>query len=276
MSDLVVDADDALVGRRRRPGHLVPMLRVAEREARIWTRYWQTSLLSGVLTPLMFLGAMGIGLGGLVDDARGPVDGVDYLAFVTPGILAATAMQAAAGNSLWPVMGGIKWEKQFHAAAATPISPGQVFGGYLLWGAARTALNATLFVAIAALLGGVPSPWGVAAVPAAVLGYVAFAAPITAYAALQDSDVTFPLIMRLAIVPMFLFSGTFFPVRQLPDWLEPLARVSPLWHAVELCRGATTGSLGALAALGHVASLLVVIGLGCRWSVRAFHARLAG
>src|SRR5690606_3934667 len=114
MSELVAGTDAAPARPRGWPEHLVPMLRVAEREARIWTRYWLTSLLSGVLTPLMFLGAMGIGLGGLVDDARGPVDGVAYLAFVTPGILAATAMQSAAGNSLWPVMGGIKWSKQFH------------------------------------------------------------------------------------------------------------------------------------------------------------------
>lgn len=260
------------------PARLVaalPMLRVAEREARVWARYWRTTFLSGTLMPLMFLGAMGVGLGGLVDENRGTVDGVDYLAFVTPGILAATALQGAAGNSLWPVMGGMKWMRTFHAAAASPVSPGQVYAGYVAWGVVRMVINASLFVAIAAVLGGVPSAWGVLAVPAAALGGLAFAAPLTAYSAGADSDVTFPIVMRVAVMPMFLFSGTFFPVDQLPGWLEPLAWVSPLWHAVELCRGATTGSISLGPALGHLLFLAAVTALGARWGVRTFRSKLA-
>ena len=253
----------------------LPMLRVAEREARVWVRYWRTTLLSGTLMPLMFLGAMGVGLGGLVDDNQGTVEGVEYLAFVAPGILAATALQAAAGNSLWPVMGGMKWMRTFHAAAATPVSPGQVYGGYLAWSVARIVVNATLFVAVAALLGGVPSAWGVLAIPAAALGGLAFAAPLTAFSAGAESDVTFPIVMRIAVMPMFLFSGTFFPVDQLPGWLQPVAWLTPLWHAVELCRGATTGSISLGAALGHLAVLAAVTGWGCRWGVRTFRSRLA-
>ena len=253
----------------------LPMLRVAEREARVWARFWRTTMLSSLLVPFMFLGAMGVGLGGLVDDNRGTVDGVSYLAFVAPGILAATALQAAAGNSLWPVMGGMKWMRTFHAAAATPLSPGDVYAGYLAWGVARMVINASVFVAVAALLGGVTSAWGVLAVPAAALGGLAFAAPLTAYSAGADSDVTFPIVMRIAVMPMFLFSGTFFPVDQLPDWLEPLAWVTPLWHAVELCRGATTGSISLVASLGHLAFLLAVTALGCRWGVHTFRSRLA-
>ena len=253
----------------------LPMLREAEREARIWARLWHTSLLTGVLVPLLFLGAMGLGLGGLVDESNGSVEGVSYLAFVAPGILAATALQAAAGDSLWPVMAGIKWVKSFHAAAATPMSPGQVYGGWVTWVTARLLINATLFVVVAALLGGVPSWWGVAAPPAAALGGLAFAAPTTAYAAGRESDLPFSIILRVVVMPMFLFSGTFFPVDQLPDWLEPLARISPLWHAVELCRGATTGSITPAGALGHTAFLAAVVVAGCWWGVRTFERRLA-
>jgi lipooligosaccharide transport system permease protein len=265
-------------GARALPSGLVravPMLLVAEREARVWGHLWKTSLLTGVLMPVLFLGAMGVGLGGLVDENQGTVAGVEYLAFVTPGILAATALQAAAGESLWPVMAGIKWVKTFHAAAATSLSPGQVFGGYATWVTVRMLINAGLFVAVAALIGGVTSPWGVLAVPAAALGGLAFAAPLTAYSAGRDSDQSFSIIMRIAVVPMFLFSGTFFPVDQLPDWLEPLARVTPLWHAVELCRGATTGSLSLAGAVGHSAFLLAVVAAGCWWGVATFRAKLA-
>jgi len=251
------------------------MLRVTEREARVWARFWHTSILTGVFVPLLFLGALGLGLGGLIDDNRGTVEGVEYLVFVAPGILAATALQSAAGDSLWPVMASMKWVRTYHAAAATPLTPGQVYGGYVTWIAARLALNATLFVAVAALLGAVTSPWGVLAVPAAALGGLAFGAPLTAYSAGQDSDLSFPIIMRIAVMPMFLFSGTFFPVEQLPDWLEPLAWVTPLWHGVELCRGATTGSLSPAAAAGHTAFLAAVVALGWWWGVRTFRARLA-
>lgn len=255
--------------------HAVPMLREAEREARIWVRLWHTSLLTGVLMPLLFLGAMGVGLGSLVDENSGTVQGVTYLAFVAPGILAATSLQAASGESLWPVMAGIKWVKSFHAAAASPMSPGQVYGGWVTWVTVRLLINATLFVAVAALLGGVSSWWGLAAPLAAALGGLAFAAPVTAYSAGRDSDLSFSIIMRVAVMPMFLFSGTFFPVEQLPDWLEPLARISPLWHAVELCRGATTGSITAAGALGHIAFLVAITALGCWWGVRTFERKLA-
>jgi lipooligosaccharide transport system permease protein len=253
----------------------VPMLRVTERQARVWRRFWRTSALTGVLMPLLFLGAMGIGLGGLVDDSRSSVAGVDYLVFVAPGILAATAMQGAAGESLWPVMAGMKWVRTFHAAAATPLAPRDVFGGWVLWIAARQAMTATAFVVVAAALGAIPSPWGVLAVPAAVLTGLAFGAPLTAFSGGQDSDLSFPLIMRVVVVPMFLFSGTFFPVDQLPDWLLPVAWVSPLWHGVELCRGATTGSVSWWPAVGHTAYLAVWVAVGCWWGVRTFTRRLA-
>ena len=253
----------------------VPMLRVAEREARVWRRFWRSSALTLVLMPLMFLGAIGLGLGSLVDDNAGSIGGVEYLAFVAPGILAASAMQGAAGQSLWPVMGGMKWIRTFHGAAATPLRPGDVFGGWVLWIGTREALNASIFVAIAALLGAVLSPWGVLAVPAAALTGLAFAAPLSAYSAAQDSDLAFPVIMRVGVVPLVLFSGTFFPIDQLPEWLQPIAWVSPLWHGVELCRGATTGSLGLGAAAGHAAYLGACIAIGCWFGVRNFARRLA-
>jgi lipooligosaccharide transport system permease protein len=172
-------------------------------------------------------------------------------------------------------MAGMKWVRTFHAAAATPLAPRDVFGGWVLWIAARQAMTATAFVVVAAALGAIPSPWGVLAVPAAVLTGLAFGAPLTAFSGGQDSDMSFPLIMRVVVVPMFLFSGTFFPVDQLPEWLLPVAWVSPLWHGVELCRGATTGSLSWWPAVGHTAFLAVWVAVGCWWGVRTFTRRLA-
>ena len=250
-------------------------LRVVEREARVFRRLWRGSAFSTFLTPVLFLAAIGLGLGGLVDEGTGAVQGLPYLDFVAPGLLVAGAMQGAAADSLWPVMAGTKWLRTFHGMVATPLAPTDVFAGHVVWTAIRTALSATAFLAVAALLGAVPSAWGVLAVPAAVLCASAFAAPLAAFAASQDSDVPFPLVMRLGVMPLFLFSGTFFPVDQLPGWLRGLAVLSPLWHGVELARGATTGRLGAADAAVHVLALCVVVALGSWAGARTWRRRLA-
>ncbi|HUF33872.1 MAG TPA: ABC transporter permease [Acidimicrobiales bacterium] len=251
------------------------VVRVVEREAQVFRRLWRGSVFSSVLTPVLFLGAIGIGLGGLVDEASSDVAGLSYLVFVTPGLLAAGAMQSAAGESLWPVMAGHKWMRTYHAMVASPIRALDVYVGELAWTAVRTTIGAVAFLAVAAALGGVPSWWGLLAVPAAVLCACAFAAPLSAFAATQQTDVSFSVIMRLGIVPLFLFSGTFFPVTQLPAGLQPLAVASPLWHGVELCRMATTGTLSGARAVGHVAVLVAVVAAATWWGVRTFRRRLA-
>lgn len=257
-------------GTARVPG----ALRFVEREARIYRRLWRADAFSSFLLPALFLGAMGLGLGGLVDERAGDVDGLDYLVFVTPGLLAATTFQMGAVDALWPTMAGFKWLRHFHAMVAAPLAPSDVLGGQLAWEAIRTAMQAVVFLAVAAVLGGVPSWWGVLAVPAAVLVAVAVHAPVAAFAATQENDQAFLVLVRLVIQPMFLFSGTFFPVDQLPDALEVLAVATPLWHGVELCRGATTGTLEALPAIGHVAYLLAVLSVGVWAGRRTFGRRL--
>jgi lipooligosaccharide transport system permease protein len=250
------------------------VMRVVEREWVVWRKLWRASVFSAFVAPVMFLAAMGLGLGGLVQKGSGNVDGVSYLEFITPGLMAASAALMAAGESLWPVLGGVKWMRTYHAAVATPITPTDVLDGHLVWVSFRTGLASTVFLVVAALLGGVPSAWGVLAIPFAVLGAIALAAPLSAFAITQESDLPFALIMRIGVFPLFLFSGTFFPVSQLPGWLQPLAVLSPLWHAVELCRMATTGDADLLAGLGHLVALGVFIGAGWWWGSRTFTKRL--
>jgi lipooligosaccharide transport system permease protein len=190
-------------------------------------------------------------------------------------LLAASAAMVAAGESLWPVLGGIKWMRTSQGMVWTPIRPADVYGGIVLWAGLRDALAATAFVFIAALFGAVASPWGVLAIGAAALTGWAFAAPLAAFSATQETDVAFPMIMRLGIIPLFLFSGTFFPVDDLPGWAQPLAAVSPLWHGVELCRAATTGHGDPLAIAVHIAVLLAFVAIGAWFGVRTFSRRLA-
>lgn len=252
-----------------------PLIRVVEREALVYVRLWRGLAFSTFVQPALYLAAMGIGLGGLVSAHSGSVDGLAYLDFIAPGLLVASAMQLAAGESMWPVLGGAKWMRQFHGVVATPIGPGELYGGFVLWTALRSMLGAAAFLLVAALLGAVPSAWGVLAIPAAGLCAAAFCAPLTAFSVTQDSDLSFPMIMRLGVLPLFLFSGTFFPINQLPSGLRPFAALSPLWHGVELARAATTGRFDALAVVVHVAILVGCIVVSALFGVRAFARRLS-
>ncbi|HEY7105468.1 MAG TPA: ABC transporter permease [Acidimicrobiia bacterium] len=249
--------------------------RVVEREWLVWRRLWRGSVFSYVFAPLLFLAAMGIGLGDLIDKHQGTVQGLDYLEFITPGLMAASATMAAAAESLWPVMFGVKWGGTYFAAVSTPVEARDVYLGQLAWTGIRSTMAATVFLAIAAVLGGVPSFWGLLAIPAAVLGALAIAAPLSAWAVERESDGAFSVVMRIVVFPLFLFSGTFFPVSRLPDWLEPVALLSPLYHAVELCRAATTGDFAFFDNVANVAVLLAFVGVGVWWGERTFRRVLS-
>jgi lipooligosaccharide transport system permease protein len=251
-----------------------PMLRVVEREYRVWMKLWRGLAFTTFVQPALYLAAMGVGLGKLVDAHSGSVNGLTYLEFVAPGLLVASAMQLAAGESMWPVLAGVKWMRFYEGVISTPIEAGQIFGGFVMWTAIRAAIGSSAFLLVAALIGAIPSWWGVLAIPAASLTAAAFAAPIAAFSIMQETDVAFPMIMRLAVLPLFLFSGTFFPISQLPSALQPLAMLSPLWHGVELARDATTGTGNALAIVGHIAFLVACIAAGSWWGVRRFNRRL--
>ena len=248
--------------------------RVVEREARVFAKLWRGTVFSSIGTPVLYLSAMGLGLGGIVDARNRSVGGLSYLAFVTPGLMAAGAALSTTGESLWPIMSGFKWMRHYHAMSAAVPRPGDIYDGVVAWLGCHVAMSSTAFLVVAVLLGGVHSAWAPLAVPAAVLGALALAAPLAAFSATQESDAAFSPIMRLAVFPLFLFSGTFFPVSLLPGWGQGLVVLSPLWHAVELCRAATTGR-GGWVDVGHVAALLACVVAGGMWGHRTFARRLA-
>jgi lipooligosaccharide transport system permease protein len=239
-----------------------------------WRHFWRSSLISTVLEPVLFLAAMGLTLGSLVDRGQGAPGGVSYLAFLAPGLLAAAAMQNASFESTYPVLGAIKWDKTYEAVLATPAGVRDILAGHLLYVAFRVGTAATLFLAVLVLFGAAASPLVVLAVPAALLTGLAFAAPITAFAGRLDNDTGFSALQRFLILPMFLFSGTFFPVDQLPAFFEWVAYATPLWHGVALSRGLALGTLDAGAALLHVGYLALWFGVGVWLALRSFRRRL--
>ncbi len=263
-----------------------PAVRVLEHELVVYRRSWRGSVISSFLNPVLFLAAMGVGLGGYVASGQAAgggggaggttaaLAGVSYLAFLAPGLLASTAMQTAAGESTFPIMGGLVWVRSFHGMVTTPITPRDVVLGKLAYIALRLALVSTVFFAVMVLFGAVRGPQAALAIPAAILTGLAFAGPIAAYAATQRDGTGFNALFRFGVIPLFLFSGTFFPIEQLPELLRPLAWVTPLWHGVDLCRTLALGTATAAGVAIHVGYLVAMCGLGVAGALVAFRRRL--
>lgn len=252
--------------------------RATERELMVWRRTWRGNAVTLVVQPLLFLAAMGIGLGGLVDESTGDLTtrsaaGISYLEFITPGLLVASAMLAVAGNSLWGLMAGLKWMGQFRSMVHTAMTPGDVFVGVILYNSIKAAFGAAIFVVVAAVLGGVTSWWAPLAVIVAAVLAATTVAVLGGYAAGKEDDFTFPLVMRLGIMPLFLLSGTFFPVEQLPDALEPVCWLSPLFHAAEAARMATAGSMSPWF-VAHLSLLVGLLGVALPIGIVRFTRRL--
>jgi lipooligosaccharide transport system permease protein len=257
----------------------VPRARLAWRQLRFWLtdyrRTWRGSIYSSLLNPLLYLGAMGLGLGKLVD-ARGTaaLGGVTYLVFLAPGLLAAAGMQTGIGESTYPVFASVKWTKTYLAASASPLRPGDIFRGHLLFVTLRLTMNCGIFMAVAAVLGAVQSGWIAAALPVAVLTGLAFAAPIDAWSVTRTKDTSFAVIFRFGMIPMFLFSGVFFPVTQLPGWIRPVAYLTPLWHGVAECRALSLGMATLGGSLVHVGYLALWVAAGVAAGHRTYPRRL--
>ena len=242
----------------------VPLsLRVAEAEARFYRRTWRGSVVSSFLTPILYLLAMGVGLGSLVD-ANLPegVDNVPYLTFLAPGLLVATAMQTGAAEGAWKVMAGIKWRETWKARLASPIGVPSLVLGHMVWSAIRVLMVSVIFAIVMAAFRVAPLLQSfIAVVPAFLVG-VAMVAATTSFTVRLRSEAGLPMFFRFVVIPMFLFSGVFFPITNLPGWLQPVALVTPMFHGVELARSIVVGVTPTIAAWVSVTYLgaWVVVG----------------
>jgi len=223
-----------------------------------YRRVWRGTAVSSIVTPVVYLLALGIGLGSFVGDVTFDGTTYRYVEFVAPGLLAATAMQVASFESSWPVLSAIKWSRQYHAMLATPLRVRDVLAGHQAWVALRVLTTVAVYFVVIAIppFSAVVSWWGILAIPVCVLVGLAFSAPIAAWGARAQIDSSFVAIFRFVILPMFLFSGTFFPISRLPGALEIVAYATPLWHGVNLCRQLTLGQIDVPSALASVVYLL--------------------
>jgi lipooligosaccharide transport system permease protein len=248
-------------------------LRVYEYWLRSYRRVWKGSVVTTALNPVLYLAALGVGLGKLVN-RNGSGLGVPYLDYVAPGILASTAMLIAAFESAWPVMGAIRWTRQFHAMLATPLGIRDLLIGHQLYALGRVAAASGIYLVVIAAFGAIHSWLALFAFPAAVLLGFAFTAPVAGLSAKLQQENGFNALFRFGVTPMFLFSGTFFPVSRLPQGIREIAWATPTWHGVDLLRGLTLGSASLWPALGHAAYLLAWGVGGLLWARRTFTRRL--
>jgi lipooligosaccharide transport system permease protein len=247
------------------------MWQIVEHEWLDAKKFWLGIVVAGLLAPLLYVLSLGIGLGTVVNNHTNAL-GVPYVQFVAPAFLVAAALQTATASATFPVMAGFHWVKYFHGMAATPLTSRQICDGKILWIALRVFVSSTIYFAIIAAVGGVHRWQGVLAIFAGTLCGLAFATPVLAISAsVKPEGQAFNVLFRFIVTPMFLFSGTFYPISTLPGWGEVLAYISPLWHGTELARGAALGNLSDLAALGHIGYLVAwfVAGVAlARWRFR--------
>ncbi len=254
---------------------------VTEHMVRAMRAYGWTIIVGAVGQPLLYLLGLAVGLAALITTPI--VDhgvAVSYLMFVAPALLATATISVASEEMTYPVMAGFKWRRYFYGFNASPLSSPQITHGVIAGATARMALASAAYYLIVWLLpfGAVPHPeTGWLAILSGVLAGLAFGIPLMAYAgSLEDDKGQFALVQRFLFVPMFLFSGTFYPLDVLPVWLQWIGWVSPLWHGAELGRVATYGAAVAPGMIAvHLGYLIVLTVAGYLWGRRVFTERLA-
>ncbi len=237
-------------------------------------RSWGSSLAAGLAAPTLFLFAIGAGLGSQIDAIELASLGVDsYLDYIGPGVLIVTAMQVAATESLWPTMGLLRWGGVYKAITATPISSAELGVAHVLWLGFRGLVAAALFLVVLALAGALGSWLAVFIIVVATLVAWCHAAPLCALTVGLEQENIYPMISRVVIFPLFLFSGAFFPVEDMPRAVGTFAKVTPSWHGVEVARHLAQGDVGRVD-LGHLGYLIAFSAVGFLLVQRQFRKHL--
>jgi len=231
---------------RRRPLQLPAPDRAAhlvERNAILQRRGWPV-ILSGFVEPLLYLLAIGFGVGALVGTTV-VVSGhqLRYAVFVAPAMMASSAMNGAIYETSFNFFYKLKYIKLYDAVLATPLGVADIALGEIAWALLRGTLYAFGFIIVMAALGLVISPWALLALPAAMLIGFSFAAVGTATSTFVRNWQDFDLVLTV-LIPMFLFSATFYPITAYPGLLQLVVQVTPLYHGVDLLRSLTTGIIG--------------------------------
>ncbi|WP_249336042.1 ABC transporter permease [Sinomonas gamaensis] len=240
--------------------------------------YAVTIVVTSVGNPLLYLFSMGVGLASIVD--RSPsahFAGVGYLAYAAPALLVSSAVMTCANEMMFPVMDGFKWRRVYYGPHVTPLVPGQLAAGHVMAVGVRLLVQCLVFFLIMLAFGAVRSPASWLVVPIGVLAGMAFGTPLMAYAArIEKENFQFSMIQRFIVMPLFLFSGTFYPLETMPPAMQWIGWISPLWHGNQLGRLATIGLMEPVWLVAVHVLYLVALGLfGIGWARRNYARRMA-
>lgn len=247
--------------------------RVWQRNFSVYRHTWKISFLPPLLEPLFYLAAFGIGLSSLVEDFSYRGRPIAYLPFIAPALLAITIMYNAFFETSYASFVRMYYQKTFDAMLATPLTLEEIITGEIAWAATKAVIAAVLMQSVISLWGLVHYPEGLLLLPLAALGGLAFGSIGMFFTSLVPNIETFNLPIFLFITPMFLFSGTFFPLQNLPAWAQWLAQVFPLTHLTTLIRGCALGQFD-LSLLGSLAYLMVFIMISYPLAMRGMRKRL--
>ena len=249
-------------------------------EARLRSMFkWVWLILSlAIANPVLYLVSIGLGLGSYIDKNTGSmgIDGVSYITFLAPALLATAAIQGAIDESVFPTLEGFKWNKTFFSMNATPLSGNHIAMGVFFNSLIRVTFTAVTYWLVMLVLGVLQSPRAWLAIFTAVMAGAAFGAMMQALAGLlENENVFFTVVQRFIIMPLFLFSGTFYPLTNMPVYLQWIGWISPLWHATQLGRWLTYGSeISTSMLVLHFVLLSSILIVGLISSRRIFTKRL--
>ncbi|MEV4952389.1 ABC transporter permease [Paenarthrobacter nitroguajacolicus] len=249
----------------------------AEQVLRVMRNYGWSVILYSVGQPVAYLFAMGVGLASLVDaNSEAAFGGVSYLDFVAPALLVSAAVMTASGEFSYPIMDGFKWRRVFYGPHASPLTPQQIASGHIMASSLRFLLQSLVYFVVVAMFGASPSPWGWVSAIVATVAALSFGLPLMAYAAsIKQDKGQFALVQRFIVMPLFLFSGTFFPLDSLPIAVRWIGWISPVWHGTELGRVFTYGmDQNPLLTITHVVFLLATAIVGWILVRRQFVKRM--
>ncbi len=228
--------------------------RVLRRNLTVFRKTWKTNIFFNFVEPLLYLAAMGWGLGSFV----GEINGLPYVQFIAPGLIASSAMWSASAECTYDSYIRMHYQKTYHAIVATPVELGEVVVGDMLTGVFKSVLYGSVILLVIAALGLVPSPWALAVPLVLVLCGFVFAELGMIWTGIVPNIDSFSYFFTLVVTPMFLFSGVFFPIEALPEAVRLVAWFLPLYHIVVLLRSLVLGAVTP-ALLLHILWLLVFI-----------------
>ncbi len=242
--------------------------RVWQRHAKVYTKLYKSSIALNFVEPILYLAALGLGLGAFVKEIKG----VPYINFIAPGIIASSSMFAATYECSYGTFVRMTFQKTFDAILATPVNVDDLIAGELMWGATKSMLYGTIIVIVISLFGLVHSPLVVLVVPLLFMSGVVFAEISLMFVAIVPGIDSFNYFYTLLMTPMFLFSGIFFPIDTLPSLVSKIAFFTPLYHLVNICRSFASGM--PFAALSDVAWILIAASILAPYSFRLMRRRL--